>query len=103
VQDLGVLKLKADTPKKLPVSEDVSLYCVSGTPEQLPQRVELFATVTNAADNTQRLDVDVVPTPADYHRLWLKHGSVPLHLGEQCAFRVSENEWVQFTPTLDTR
>jgi hypothetical protein len=102
VQDLGVLKLQADTPKQLPVSAEVSLYCVTGRPEQLPQKVELFATVTNASDNAQRLDVDVVPTPADYHRLGLKHLSVPFHSGERCEFKVSENEWVRFTPTLDT-
>ncbi|HWQ92533.1 MAG TPA: hypothetical protein VN673_12745 [Clostridia bacterium] len=100
VQELGVLKLTHDTPKRLPASEDVSLYCVAGRPEQLPQKVELFATVTHASDQTLRLDIDVVPTPADYQRLGLKHLSVPFRSGERYEFKVSESEWVQFIPTL---
>lgn len=87
----------------MPVATDVSLYCVSSRPEQLPQKVEFFATITNAADNTARLEVDVIPTPADYMRLGLKHLSVPFLPGEPCAFKVTEKEWVRFTPTLAKR
>ena len=101
VQDLGVLKVQVGTRTPMPLAGDVSLYCVAASPEQLPQKVEFFATVTNA-DNTLRLDVDVVPTPADYQRLGLKHFSVPFHAGERCEFKVSQNEWVRFTPRLDT-
>ena len=101
MQDLGVLKLQAGTRTPMPLAGDVSLYCVFSRPEQLPQKVEFFATVTNAPDNTQRLEVDVVPTPADSRRLWLKHASVPFHPGERHEFRVAENEYVRFTPTLD--
>jgi|WetSurMetagenome_2_1015567.scaffolds.fasta_scaffold534804_2 hypothetical protein len=103
VQDLGVLKLQAGTRTPMPLAGDVSLYCVASRPEQLPQKVEFFATVTNASNNTQRLDVDVVPTPVDYQRLGLKHLSVPFHPGERYEFKVSENEWVRFIPRLETQ
>src|SRR3954451_14844 len=83
VQALGVLKLKTGTPEKMPVSEDVSLYCAYSRPEQLPQKVKLFATVTESPDKSHRLVVDVVPTPSDYKRLNLKQANIPFHSGEQ--------------------
>ena len=102
VQDLGVLKLQPGVPTRMPVADDVSLYCVASRPEQLPQKVEFFTTVTNESENTSRLEVDVVPTPSDYHRLGLKHASVPFRSGQRCEFKVAENEYVRFTPTVDT-
>jgi hypothetical protein len=101
VQELGVLKLKADTPAEMPVSKDVSLYCAYGRPEQMPQKIQLFANVTQSPDKSLRLVVDVVPTPADYKRLNLKHADVPLRSGEHYAFKVGDNEWVGFTPTVE--
>jgi len=101
VQELGVLKLKAHTPEQMPVSGDVSLYCAFSRPEQLPKKVELFATITESPDKEARRVVDVVPTPADYKRLDLKQANMPFHSGEQYALRVGENEYIRFTPTLD--
>jgi hypothetical protein len=101
VQELGVLKVKVDTAEPMPVSDDVSLYCAFSRPEQLPQKVQLFATVAQSPDKSLRLVVDVVPTPADYKRLQLKQASFPFHSGERCALRVGENEYIKFTPTLD--
>ena len=103
VQELGVLKLKAGAPVQMPVSDDVSLYCAFSRPEQLPQKVQLFATVAESPDKSKspRLVVDVVPTPADYKRLNLKQANIPLHPGEHYAMRVGDNEYIRFTPTLD--
>ncbi len=100
VQDLGGLEFRANTPKQLPVSGDVSLYCVSGRPEQLPQKVELLCTVTRSPDNLLHLGLEVVPTPGDYKRLWLKQLSVPVRSGDLCEVRVGENEWIRFTATV---
>jgi hypothetical protein len=101
VQELGVLKLSASTRTLLPVAPDVSLYCVESRPDQLPQKIELFATVSNASDNTQTLNIDVVPTPSDYMRLGLKHLTVPFRSGKLYEVKVSQNEWIRFTPKLD--
>ena len=98
VQDLGSLKLPPGTRTQLPVSTNVALYCVFSRPDQLPQKVELFASVTSTPDANDTLSIDVVPTPADYNRLALKHLSVPYRPGERCQVKVSENEWLRFTP-----
>lgn len=102
VQELGVLTFKANTPKQLPVYGDPSLYCVWGRPEQLAKKVELFATAKQWRDNTILVDLDVMPTPADYKRLNLKHGSFAADSGKRCLFRITDNEWISFTPKLET-
>ena len=101
VEDLGVLHLTAQTPKQMPLPGDPSLYCVTGRPEQMAQKIEMAATVTRLPDASLRLALDIVPTPADYHRLSLKHAEMPIHSGSACWVKAGENTWLKFTPMLD--
>jgi len=101
VEDLGVLHLTAQTPKQMPLPGDPSLYCVTGRPEQMAQKVELSITATQLPDASLRLALDIVPTPADYHRLSLKHAEMPFKSGSTCWVKAGENTWLKFTPTLD--
>ncbi len=101
VQDLGVLALKADVPRQIPLSGTASSYCVALKPEQLPQKVELFATLARLPDKTLRIWLELVPTPSDYDRLWLKRLSAQVRSGDRCEIRVGEHEWIRFTPTLE--
>jgi hypothetical protein len=103
VQDLGVVRLKAEGPTPIPLSGDMSLYCVAGRPEQLPQKVEFTMSLTKSPDGSVRLALDGVPTPADNARLWLKHLSVPFKSGALCEAKIGEDAWIRFTPVAEAR
>jgi hypothetical protein len=79
----------------------MSLYCVTGRPEQLPQKVEFTLSLTKSPDGTARLALEGVPTPADYRRLWLKHSDFPFKPGAICEAKIGEDAWIRFTPVAE--
>jgi hypothetical protein len=98
VQDLGVVRLKAQSPTPISLPGDVSFYCTAGRPEQLPQKVVLTMSLTKSHDGSIWLAMDNVPTPADYARLSVKHVEFPFQSGVVCEAKIGENAWVRFTP-----
>ena len=101
VQDLGVVRLNAQSPTPIPLTGDLSLYCVAERPEQLPQKVQFTMSLTKSPDGSVRLALDGVPTPADYTRLWLKHLDVPFQSGTAYETKIGEDAWIRFTPVLE--
>jgi hypothetical protein len=102
VQDLGIVQLKAASPTPISLSGDVSLYCVSGRPEQLAQKVALSMNLKKSADGSIWLALDNTPTPADYARLKVKHVEFPFQSGAACEVKVGENAWIRFTPIQES-
>jgi hypothetical protein len=101
VQDLGIIRLKPQIPKQLPLSGDLSLYCAFGRPEQLPEKLETVMTLTNLPDGSLHLCVENIPTPRDYKRLCLKHAEFTFRSGAHCELKIGENAWLRFTPVLE--
>jgi hypothetical protein len=101
IQDLGVVRLMAQSPTPIRLSGDMSLYCVAGRPEQLPENVEFNMSLTKSPDGAVRLAADGVPTPADYRRLWLKHLDFPFKSGAVCKVKIGEDAWIRFTPVVE--
>lgn len=102
VQDLGVVRLNTQSPTPIPLSGDVSHYCVPGSPEQLAKKVELSMKLKKSADGSLWVVLHNTPTPADYARLSFKHGEFLLESGGPFVVKISEKAWIRFTPIQES-